>query len=119
VHQVVSAFGDGVDERGNARNTDLEAAVEGNVDLGNGAQPAVDIGVGSDYLDIAAYWTGHHRAALDACDRLLTMSSLPAAYREQTKANRAYCVSALGQNAPGRVTTTGDIPSVISPVAPR
>ena len=68
---------------------------------------------------IAAYWTGHHRAALDACDRLLAMSSLPVAYREQTKANRAYCVSALGEDTPGRVTTTGDIPSVISPVALR
>ncbi len=68
---------------------------------------------------IAAYWTGHHRAALDACDRLLAMSSLPTAYRDQTKANRAYCVSALGEDAPARVTATGDIPSVLSPVALR
>ena len=67
---------------------------------------------------IAAYWTGHHRAALDACDRLLAMSLLPVAYREQTKANRAYCVRALGEDAPARVTTTGDIPSVISAVSP-
>jgi tetratricopeptide (TPR) repeat protein len=67
---------------------------------------------------IAAYWTGHHRAALDACDRLLAMSLLPPAYREQTKANRAYCVSALGGDAPARVTTTGDIPSVSSTVSP-
>ncbi len=67
---------------------------------------------------IAAYWTGRHKAALDACDRLLAMSSLPAAYRQQTKANRAYCVSALGADATGRVNTTGDIPSVISAVSP-
>ncbi|MGZ4216830.1 MAG: glycosyltransferase [Solirubrobacteraceae bacterium] len=67
---------------------------------------------------IAAYWTGRHKAALDACDRLLAMSSLPAAYRQQTKANRAYCVSALGADATGRVNTTGDIPSLISAVSP-
>jgi glycosyltransferase involved in cell wall biosynthesis len=65
---------------------------------------------------IAAYWTGHLRAALGACDRLLGMRSLPQPYREQTTANRAYCVSALGGDAPARVTTTGDIPSVISVV---
>jgi hypothetical protein len=63
---------------------------------------------------IAAYWTGRHRAALGACDRLLAMSSLPAPYREQTKANRAYCVSALGGEPAGRVTATGDMPSTIT-----
>jgi tetratricopeptide (TPR) repeat protein len=62
---------------------------------------------------IAAYWTRRHRAALDACDRLLEIGSLPRTYREQTKANRAYCVSALG-GASARVSATGDIPSVIS-----
>jgi tetratricopeptide (TPR) repeat protein len=66
---------------------------------------------------IAAYWTGHHRAALDACDRLLAKSALPAAYREQTKANRAYCVGALNGEAPARMTATGDLPSVISATA--
>jgi tetratricopeptide (TPR) repeat protein len=68
---------------------------------------------------IAAYWTGRHRAALDACDRLLRISSLPAPYREQTKANRAYCVNALAGNPSPRVTATGDIPSVISGISPR
>jgi glycosyltransferase involved in cell wall biosynthesis len=67
---------------------------------------------------IAAYWTGRHRAALDACDRLLAMGSLPTPYREQTEANRAYCVSALGSDAPARVSSTGDTPSVISAVSP-
>src|SRR5262249_26786731 len=56
---------------------------------------------------IAAYWTGRHRAALDACDRLLAINSLPQSYREQTKANRAYCVSALGGDVPARANTTG------------
>ena len=66
MHQVVSAFGDGVDERGNARNTDLEAAVEGDVDLGDRAQPAVDIGVGSDHLDVEAA----HAALADLLQRV-------------------------------------------------
>jgi tetratricopeptide (TPR) repeat protein len=67
---------------------------------------------------IAAYWTGRYRAALDACDRLLAMTSLPATYREQTKSNRSYCVKALSGDAPARVTTTGDISSVSSTVSP-
>jgi hypothetical protein len=67
---------------------------------------------------IAAYWTGHYRAALDACDRLLAMGSLPATYREQTNSNRSYCVKALGGDAPARVSTTGDISSVSSAVSP-
>jgi tetratricopeptide (TPR) repeat protein len=67
---------------------------------------------------IAAYWTGRHRAALDACDRLLEMSSLPEPYREQTKANRAYSVSAVAADSPAATNTTGDIPSVISAVSP-
>lgn len=67
---------------------------------------------------IAAYWTGRQQAALDACDRLLGMRSLPVAYREQAKANRAYCVSALAGDPPPRVTATGDIPSVISGWSP-
>jgi len=45
------------------------------------------------------------------------MSSLPVAYREQTKANRGYCVGALTDAAPARMTTTGDIPGVISAAA--
>ena len=48
---------------------------------------------------------------------LLEMSSLPAPYRETT-ANRAYCVRALGADAPARVTATGNLPSVISAVSP-
>jgi tetratricopeptide (TPR) repeat protein len=67
---------------------------------------------------IAAYWTGQYRAALDACDRLLEIESLPQPYREQTKANRTYCVSALGGDAPARVNTTGDIPSLTSGLSP-
>jgi tetratricopeptide (TPR) repeat protein len=63
---------------------------------------------------IAAYWTGRHRIALAVCDRLLRISSLPEPYREQTKANRAYCVSALGGDASARVNATGGVPSVIS-----
>ncbi|MBS2548682.1 glycosyltransferase [Catenulispora sp. NL8] len=42
---------------------------------------------------ITAYWTGDHRASLDACDRLLALPDLPAAYRDQTRANRRYALS--------------------------
>ena len=66
VHQVVAALGDGVDDRRNARDTDLEAAVEGDVDLGDRAQPAVDVGVGSDHLDVEAA----HAALADLLERV-------------------------------------------------
>lgn len=63
---------------------------------------------------IAAYWIGQPRSALDACERLLDMPGLPRAYREHTKANRGYCVSALARAASSRLSATGDIPSVVS-----
>ena len=46
---------------------------------------------------IAAYWVGQPRAALHACNRLLRLQQLPAAYREQTQANRGHCIRALGE----------------------
>jgi glycosyltransferase involved in cell wall biosynthesis len=46
---------------------------------------------------IAAYWVGKYRAALEACNRLLKLGQLPAGYREQTQANRAHCIRALGE----------------------
>jgi glycosyltransferase involved in cell wall biosynthesis len=45
---------------------------------------------------IAAYWVGQPRAALQACNRLLQLRRLPVVYREQTHANRAHCIRALG-----------------------
>lgn len=44
---------------------------------------------------IAAYWVGEPQAALDACNRLLAMSDLPDAYRQQTVINRNYCLRRL------------------------
>jgi hypothetical protein len=46
---------------------------------------------------IAAYWVGQPRVALEACNRLLRLRQLPAAYREQTQANRGHCIRALGE----------------------
>ncbi|MEU8765066.1 glycosyltransferase [Streptomyces sp. NPDC048659] len=42
---------------------------------------------------ITAYWTGDPAASLAACDRLLALPDLPAAYREQTLANREFAVA--------------------------
>ncbi|MFB7588369.1 glycosyltransferase [Streptomyces sp. NPDC056169] len=56
---------------------------------------------------ITAYWTGDHAASLAACDRLLALPELPAAYREQTRANRAFAVGKLaeaGVHVPDTVT---------------
>ena len=55
---------------------------------------------------IAAYWTGHPRAAVDACNRLLKVSQLPDSYREQVIANRGYCIKALGEAMSASVTPT-------------
>ena len=52
--EVVAPFGERVDDRGQAGDADLEPAVEGNVDLGDRGQPAVDVGVGADHLDVEA-----------------------------------------------------------------
>lgn len=55
---------------------------------------------------IAAYWAGHPRVALAACDRLLDLPQLPAAYRDQVDANRAYCIRVVGDATSARVTST-------------
>jgi hypothetical protein len=50
---------------------------------------------------IAAYWTGKPETALSACDRLLAMPELPDAFRDQTNANREFCLQAIQrQRAP-------------------
>ncbi|MFD0154296.1 glycosyltransferase [Streptomyces sp. NPDC055721] len=46
---------------------------------------------------ITAYWTGDYAASLAACDRLLALPELPPAYREQTRANRAFAVGKLAE----------------------
>jgi glycosyltransferase involved in cell wall biosynthesis len=55
---------------------------------------------------IAAYWAGHPRAALEACDRLLKVPELSDAHRDQVIANRRYCLHAVGESTSSRVTTT-------------
>jgi glycosyltransferase involved in cell wall biosynthesis len=55
---------------------------------------------------IAAYWTGHPRAAVAACNRLLKVSGLPDTYREQVIANRGYGIMAIGEATSGSVTST-------------
>jgi glycosyltransferase involved in cell wall biosynthesis len=61
-------------------------------------------------FSICAYWTGNHRAALTACDRLLKMPDLPDAYREQTVANREFCVQAIERSKAPRVVVRGQPP---------
>jgi hypothetical protein len=55
---------------------------------------------------IAAYWAGHPRAALDACERLLEVQQLPNSYRDQVLRNRSYCIQALGNAMSRSVTPT-------------
>ena len=64
--EVVAALGERVDDRRQARHADLQARVEGDVDLGDRAQPAVDVGVGADHLDLEA----GHAAVADLLDRV-------------------------------------------------
>jgi hypothetical protein len=54
VHEAVAAIGQRLDDRREARHADLQAGVEGDVDLGHGAQAAVDAGIGADHLDLEA-----------------------------------------------------------------
>ena len=52
--QVVAALGERLDDRREARHADLHPGVEGDLDLGDGAQAPVDVGVGPDDLDLVA-----------------------------------------------------------------
>jgi tetratricopeptide (TPR) repeat protein len=61
-------------------------------------------------FSICAYWAGRERAALTACDRLLKMDDLPALYREQTEANREFCVQAIERSRAPRVVVRGRPP---------
>ena len=66
VHEVVAGLGQRLDDRRQRRHADLQARVEGDVDLGDGAQPAVDVGVGADDLDLEA----GHAALADLVERV-------------------------------------------------
>ena len=66
VHEVVAALGQRLDDRRQRRHADLQARVEGDVDLGDGAQPAVDVGVGADDLDLEP----GHPALADLVERV-------------------------------------------------
>lgn len=48
-------------------------------------------------FSVTSYWTGNARVALRACDQLLKIPELPPNYREQTLANRRFCVERLGR----------------------
>ncbi|MGW4160478.1 glycosyltransferase [Streptomyces sp. NPDC004788] len=67
---------------------------------------------------ITAYWVGDHAASLAACDRLLAMPDLPAAYREQVRANREFAVAKLGA-APAPGTPSPGVPAAAGPVSVR
>jgi tetratricopeptide (TPR) repeat protein len=61
-------------------------------------------------FSISAYWAGHSRQALDACDQLLAMPDLPESYRKQTTENRRFCeqrVVANGRERPLPGSRTG------------
>jgi glycosyltransferase involved in cell wall biosynthesis len=51
---------------------------------------------------VAAYWAGDPGGSLAACDRLLGTAGLPAAYREQTVANREFAERAVSAAAAGQ-----------------
>ncbi|MEU6405150.1 glycosyltransferase [Streptomyces sp. NPDC046985] len=57
-------------------------------------------------FSITAYWVGDYRASLDACDRLLALPDLPAAYRSQTVANREFAVRGLADASLSDVPAT-------------
>lgn len=46
---------------------------------------------------ITSYWTGQSKVALRACNALLAMPDLPPTYREQTKANKRFCLQRVTQ----------------------
>ncbi|WP_262413151.1 glycosyltransferase [Actinacidiphila acidipaludis] len=64
-------------------------------------------------FSITAYWTGDFAASLRACDELLARKDLPAAYREQTLANREFALAKLPRRPSARsrsakvITTRG------------
>src|SRR3954454_19893824 len=61
-------------------------------------------------FSICAYWAGRERSALTACDRLLKLDDLPPVYREQTVANREFCVQAIERSRAPRVVVRGKPP---------
>jgi glycosyltransferase involved in cell wall biosynthesis len=46
-------------------------------------------------LSICAYYTGHYRESLTACDKLLKMKDLPESWRKQAERNRLYVLEKL------------------------
>ena len=66
VDQVVAALRECLGDRGDARDPDLHPRVERHLHLGDGAQPAVDIGVGADHLDVEP----GHAAVANLADRV-------------------------------------------------
>ena len=66
VDEVVAALGERLDDRRQRRHADLQARVERDVDLGDGAQAPVDVGVGADDLDLEA----GHAALADLVERV-------------------------------------------------
>ena len=66
VQQLVAALGERVDDRGDAGDADPQAGVERDLDLGHRRQPAVDMGVGSDHVDLEA----GHAALPDLVERV-------------------------------------------------
>jgi tetratricopeptide (TPR) repeat protein len=55
-------------------------------------------------LTITAYWVGDPYTSLATCDRLLSLDDLPAVYREQTLANRAFAQRAMARPGEARIT---------------
>ena len=67
VQHAVAALGERLDDRGQADGTPtLQPGVEGDLDLGDRAQPPVDVRVGADHLDLEA----GHAALADLVDRV-------------------------------------------------
>lgn len=60
-------------------------------------------------FSITAYWTGDAAASLAACDELLTLPGLPAAYREQTLANREFALARLPRTPSARADSANGL----------
>ena len=64
--QVIAPVGERLDQLRNARHADLEAGVEGDLDLGDGRQAAINPRVRADHLDLPA----GHAVLANPVDRL-------------------------------------------------
>jgi len=54
-------------------------------------------------FSICAFYTGHYQESLEACDKLLSIKSLPPGIRERTEANRTFPLETLREKLSSQV----------------